>query len=103
MPKVARKGDPVITGHLCTTETILDSPSQGGVYAGNKLICRLGDETISHTVLVGTVCVPHVTKINKSSGTVYVKGSLIARVGDTTGCGATSKISSASPSVFNTK
>lgn len=103
MPKVARIGDPVSTGHLCDTVTKLDSPSQGGVYAGNKLICRLGDKTVSHTILVGSSCVPHVTAINESSKTVYVNGALMARVGDSTGCSAASQISSSSPSVFNTK
>ena len=105
MPKIARKGDTVTTGHGCDATTTLAAPTDNdNVYADGELICRLDDKTVSHDILVpGPACVPHVTKINKSSGTVYVRGALVARVDDTTGCSSGSSIDTGADTVFNTK
>ena len=104
MAKIARKGDSVSTGHLCDGSTTLDAPTGNStVYAEGELICRLGDKTVSHNILVGSSCVPHTSAINSSSSTVYVAGALVARVGDSTGCSGTAEITSGAGTVFNSK
>ena len=105
MPKIARQGDDVTTGHLCDTTTKLAAPTDNdNVYAEGALICRFDDKTEEHEIEVpGPACVKHTTKINKSSSTVYVRGKKVARVTDTTGCSSGSSIDSGAGTVFNTK
>ena len=47
MPDVARKGDTFDTGHGCTSESTLDTPTQSFVKIEGELVCRLGDPTVS--------------------------------------------------------
>lgn len=88
MPSVAIKGSTVATGHACDGSTVLDTPSQSGVYLGGELIARLGDLTVSHAIKVGDDCVPHVASVTGSSSSVYVAGKLIARLGDACDAGS---------------
>ena len=100
MPEVARKTDSVDTGHACDGTTTLDTPTgNDNVYAEGQLICRLGDLTVSHDILVGSACVAHVEKIKGSSETVYVRGKLMARKTDAADAGS---ITSGAETVFNT-
>jgi uncharacterized Zn-binding protein involved in type VI secretion len=82
MPKSARQGDSVDTGHDCDATTILAAPSQGSVFVNGKLACRLGDKTVSHDIRVSGECEAHVAPITGSSSSVYIAGALAARLGD---------------------
>ena len=87
MPKVSRKGDTNTTGHICTSTTTLDTPTQSTVYANNILIARRTDKTVSHPFPPLPVCAPHVANVNVGSETVYVVGLKCARVDDSTDAG----------------
>ena len=61
---VVRDFDPLVTGHLCTKKTILDTPRQKTVTAEWLLMARETDPTIKHTIGVPPKCPPHVAMIN---------------------------------------
>ena len=61
---VARKTDPVFTGHLCTKATFLALPTQGTVTAEELLMAREDDPTLEHTIGVPPKCPPHIAFIN---------------------------------------
>ena len=82
MPAVSRKGDSLSTGHICTSTTTLDTPTQGTVFANSILVARIGDPTVSHPFPPAPPCAPHVAKINEGSSNVYVHGLKVGRVGD---------------------
>ena len=81
MPDVARKGDTFDTGHGCTTESTLDTPTQSFVKIEGQLVCRLGDPTVSHSHNP-PLCPNHVEQVRGSSAVVKIAGKLVARVGD---------------------
>ena len=88
MPAVVRKGDTLSTGHGCTGTTVLNTPSQGTVYAEGILIARVGDPTVSHPFPPDPPCAPHVAVINAGSSTVFVVGVAVGRIGDSADAGA---------------
>jgi len=82
MPRVARIGDRISTGHACNTTSTLIGGS-GDVYTNGRRTERKGDGVAMHTIRRGKKCVPHPgQKVNSGSGSVYVNGRPIARVGD---------------------
>ena len=85
--KVARLGDPVATGHICASTTILATPTQTTVFANGKAIARITDKTVSHAYPPSPTCDPHVASVNVGSSTVYVVGLKCARVTDSTDAG----------------
>lgn len=97
MPAVCRKGDSLSTGHICTSTTTLDTPTQSTVRANGILIARVGDPTVSHPFPPAPPCAPHVANVNAGSSTVRVAGKFIARIGDSTDSGA---MTSGSSNIF---
>lgn len=87
MPAVSREGDTLSTGHGCTGETVLDTPTQTKVYIENKLVARVGDPTIAHSHNP-PLCPDHVANVNVGSAKVSIANSAVARVGDSTDAGA---------------
>tara|TARA_Y100000296_G_scaffold46413_1_gene53269 strand:+ start:219 stop:521 length:303 start_codon:yes stop_codon:yes gene_type:complete len=87
MPAVNRMGDPLTTGHICASTTILDTPTQSTVRANSILIARETDKTISHPFPPSPSCAPHVAFVNKGSSTVNVVGLPVARRTDSTDAG----------------
>jgi len=96
MPAVCRKDDPLTTGHICASTTILDTPLQGTCRANSILIARKTDPTVSHPFPPAPPCAPHVAFVNVGSKTVFVEGKAIARVGDSTDAG---ELTAGSPNV----
>ena len=97
MPAVSRKGDSLSTGHICTSTTTLDTPTQGTVFANSILVARIGDPTVSHPFPPAPPCAPHVANVNAGSPNVFVEGLAVARIGDSTDAGA---MTSGSGNVF---
>jgi len=97
MPAVCRKGDSLSTGHICSSTTTLDTPTQSTVRANGILIARVGDPTVSHPFPPAPPCAPHVANVNAGSSTVRVAGKFIARIGDSTDSGA---MTSGSSNIF---
>ena len=98
MPAISRKGDSLSTGHICTSTTTLDTPTQSTVRANSILIARVGDPTVSHPFPPNPPCAPHVANVNAGSGTVRVSGAFVARIGDSADAGA---MTSGSSNVFS--
>ena len=98
MPAISRKGDSLSTGHICTSTTTLDTPTQSTVRANSILIARVGDPTVSHPFPPNPPCAPHVANVNAGSGTVRVAGAFVARIGDSADAGA---MTSGSSNVFS--
>ncbi len=98
MPAISRKGDSLSTGHICTSTTTLDTPTQSTVRANSILIARVGDPTVSHPFPPLPPCAPHVANVNAGSGTVRVAGAFVARIGDSADAGA---MTSGSSNVFS--
>lgn len=87
MPKIARIGDEIDTGHGCdATSTILEGSDD--VFCNGIGIARLGDAIAPHTIPAGPVCVGHSAVINAGSPNVYVNGIKMARVGDSADSGS---------------
>ena len=93
--KVARFGDPVATGHICTSVTTIKGKSSN-VKANNIGVSFEGAALESHTfpTSVGTppkiVCLPHNSVINTGLSSVRVNGIPIARAGDSADLGTVS-------------
>ena len=87
MPAISREGDTLTTGHSCTSQTQLDTPTQSTVFANGILIARVQDPTISHPAPPLPPCPSHVRFVNIGSSTVFVVGKAVARVGDSTDSG----------------
>lgn len=96
MPAQARIGDTFSTGHLCDTTSTIAGGSTN-VLANNKGASRLGDNSVSHDIMVNNVCVPHVVPITSGSPSVVINSKKAARVGDTIDAGS---ITSGSPDVI---
>lgn len=97
MPAVCRKGDSLSTGHICSSTTTLDTPSQSTVKANGILIARVGDSTVSHPFPPSPPCAPHVANVNAGSSTVRVAGQFVARIGDSADSG---QMTSGSSNIF---
>ena len=97
MPAVCRKGDSLSTGHICSSTTTLDTPSQSTVKANGILIARVGDPTVSHPFPPSPPCAPHVANVNAGSSTVRVSGQFVARIGDSADSG---QMTSGSSNIF---
>lgn len=96
MPAVTRIGDSFSTAHACDAVSTIAQGSPT-VFANGIAVSRLGDNSVSHEILVGLACVPHVVPIAAGSATVYANGIKVARIGDAIDAGA---IVSGSPTVF---
>jgi len=97
MPAICRKGDSLSTGHICSSTTTLDTPSQSTVKANGILIARVGDPTVSHPFPPSPPCAPHVANVNAGSSTVRVAGQFVARIGDSADSG---QMTSGSSNIF---
>ena len=97
MPAVCRVGDSLSTGHICSSTTTLDTPSQSTVKANGILIARVGDPTVSHPFPPSPPCAPHVANVNAGSSTVRVAGQFVARIGDSADSG---QMTSGSSNIF---
>ncbi len=97
MPAVSRKGDSLSTGHICTSTTTLDTPTQSTVFANSILIARVSDPTVSHPFPPLPPCAPHVANVNAGSPNVFVEGLAVARIGDSADSG---NMTSGSGNVF---
>ena len=78
----AREGDGYTTGHLCTTESTLDTPSQNKVTIQGELAARLTDKGKTHTMGLDPPCVNHTPAISGSSTKVTIADNLAARKSD---------------------
>ena len=81
MRPVARTGDAVATGHLCTPVTVI-GPALSGVVSIGRPTSVAGTLTVPHTILIGDKCVPHTLPTLTSGTTVFVSGRPINKVGD---------------------
>ena len=97
MPAVSRKGDSLSTGHICTSTTTLDTPTQGTVFANSILVARIGDPTVPHPNPPAPPCPAHVANVNAGSPNVFAVGIEVARIGDSADAGA---MTSGSGNVF---
>ena len=97
MPAICRKGDSLTTGHVCTSVTTLDTPTQSTVRANGILIARVGDPTVSHPFPPAPPCAPHVAQLNAGSATVRINSISVGRIGDSADAGA---MTSGSSNVF---
>ena len=97
MPAVSRKGDSLTTGHICTSTTTLDTPTQSTVFANSILVARIGDPTVPHPNPPAPPCPNHVANVNAGSPNVFVEGLKVARIGDSADAGA---MTSGSGNVF---
>jgi uncharacterized Zn-binding protein involved in type VI secretion len=94
MPKICREEDSLSTGHPCTINSTLDTPSQSTVFVEGKLVARVGDKTVEHTQKTGTdsngdnICTNHTGSISVGSLNVFVEGKAVARVGDAVDAGS---------------
>lgn len=96
MPKVARIGDTVDTGHGCDSVTTLTGPSVN-VFANNLGVEREDDPTVSHS-FAGEYCeITHTAKVNVGFNKVFVNNKPIARKDDSADQGT---ITSGSDNVF---
>tara|TARA_B000000557_G_C20658491_1_gene393658 strand:- start:65 stop:376 length:312 start_codon:yes stop_codon:yes gene_type:complete len=78
---IARETDTFDTGHGCTSESTLDTPTQTFVKVEGKLVARLTDPTVSHSHNP-PLCPDHVEQVRGSSAVVKVCGLLVGRVDD---------------------
>ena len=110
MPRVARVGDSITTGHLCdTTSTISSSGHATNVYVNSRLVAVQGGPISPHTIesqrgvqppgppTNPSTCIPHSAVVIGSSTTVRANGRFIARQDDRADEG---KIEDGSPNVF---
>ena len=97
MPAVSRKGDSLSTGHICTSTTTLDTPTQGTVFANSILVARIGDPTVPHPNPPAPPCPDHVANVNVGSPNVFVESLAVARIGDSADSG---NMTSGSGNVF---
>lgn len=88
MPKAARIGDSVATGHGCDATTTIQGNLQGTVRVEGKLLAVRGDILAPHTILSGTVCVPHTAYTSSGSSSVSAHGIAVCRVGDAADAGS---------------
>ena len=95
--KVSRKGDPLTTGHICSTTTTLATPGQNTVFANGIRIARRGDSTVPHPFPPQPPCANHTAVVNAGSETVFVSGKKCARTTDSADLGA---LTSGSNNVF---
>jgi uncharacterized Zn-binding protein involved in type VI secretion len=72
-----RETDALSTGHICDTETTLDTPTQGTVYIEGLLGARVDDPTVAHAFPPSPPCAPHVANVNYGSPTVYIEGKRV--------------------------
>lgn len=96
MPKVARIGDTVNTGHGCAATTTLTGPSEN-VFANNLGVEREDDPTVSHSFSGNSCQFSHVAKVNIGFNKVFVNNKPIARLDDSADQGT---ITSGSDNVF---
>jgi uncharacterized Zn-binding protein involved in type VI secretion len=95
MPRVARVGDSITTGHLCdTTSTIASSGHATNVFANGKLVALQGGPISPHQIesqrgvqppgppTNPSTCIPHSAVVIGSSTTVRANGRFIARQDD---------------------
>ena len=89
MPKICREEDSLSTGHPCTINSTLDTPSQATVFVEGKLVARVGDKTVVHTEKTGTdsngdnICTNRTGSISAyNDPNVFVVGKAVARVDD---------------------
>jgi uncharacterized Zn-binding protein involved in type VI secretion len=87
MPAIARKGDPITTGHGCDAVSTVGVGSSD-VFINGIAVARKGDSISPHTIRSGNRCVSHSAVINAGSGSILVNGIPIARVGDSADAGA---------------
>ena len=87
MPSISRKGDSLTTGHGCTGQTTLDTPTQSTVTVNGILAAVVGSPTVVHTYPVGDGCPPHVKHVNVGSPNVTIENKAVARIGDSTDAG----------------
>ena len=97
MPAVSRKGDSLSTGHICTSTTNLDTPTQGTVFANSILVARIGDPNVPHPNPPAPPCPDHVANVNVGSPNLFAVGIAVARIGDSADAGA---MTSGSGNVF---
>jgi uncharacterized Zn-binding protein involved in type VI secretion len=97
MPKAARLGDSVATGHPCDGTTTIAGALQSTVYINGIIAAVDGDALAVHTILVGLLCVPHGAVVNNGSSTVFVEGIKAARKDDSADA---DKITGGSPNVY---
>jgi len=81
MRPVARTGDSVVTGHLCTTVTTI-GPAISSVVSIGRPTSVAGTMTVVHTIKVGDKCIPHALPTGSTGTTVFVSGRPINKVGD---------------------
>ena len=101
MPKVARKGDNISTGHSCDSTAPIESGDSGGsetVFANGIGVSHRNASISPHTIRSGDSCVNHSAVVNQGSGTVYVEGIPLARVTDSADAG---EIIQGSPDVYS--
>jgi uncharacterized Zn-binding protein involved in type VI secretion len=84
---VARNGDSFLTGHGCTTVSVIVSLPTN-VYVNGRPIATVGAPSAPHTILSGRNCVPHMAAVFTGSATVFADGRPVARVGDAIDAGA---------------
>tara|TARA_B110000285_G_C15061220_1_gene582491 strand:- start:933 stop:1319 length:387 start_codon:yes stop_codon:yes gene_type:complete len=98
MPAVSRKGDVHKTGHPCAPFAKLAPPlGNGTVFANFKLMCRIRDPDVPHTILIGIKCVPHVVPLAHGHARVIVAGKFQSTIGSAIDLGT---MVTGSPTVF---
>ena len=98
MPAACRKGDSLSTGHICSSTTTLDTPTQSSVFNDNKLMARKTDKTVPHPFPPNPPCANHTAQVNVGSESVFVEGLPLARVTDSADAG---EMTSGSVNVFS--
>ena len=94
MPAISREGDTLTTGHSCTSQTQLDTPTQSTVFA-NGIQVGLHVSDITKHPGGGK---HNAAKTTEGSPTVFAEGIAVLRVGSGNDCGH--KITEGSPDVF---
>lgn len=89
--------DRIVTGHLCSSVSTIQGPTQLGVYINNFPAAVAGDPIAPHTIKAGKFCVGHAAIVNSGSLMVYAVNRPVARIGDSADFGG---IISGSPTVF---
>jgi len=95
--RVARLGDPVATGHGCTSVTTISGPCSPNVKVNGIKVARQTDILVPHTIGTPPNCVSHGSAVNLGSATVKVNGLPIARKTDSADLGT---ITNGSGNVF---
>lgn len=94
MPRAARRGDTVNTGHGCDTTTTIIEGSNNVFINGSPATYRgaaLAEHTITNpsTAPGAPPCISHPgQRVNSGSSTVRVNGRSLARVGDSADLGS---------------